>query len=243
MEAVNPLRGEFIVKNKYSFLPLDFVAVKWSVTSSGSVIQKGIVMPVAVPPGTGRICVPVRSPIITAGSEYYIILEFVLKAASDWAPAGHVVAWEQFQLPLEVPPLPRSEQNPRYMHPVALEEKIDNVFIAGMDFEVLISKVTGAIESLVYFRKQYIKEPLRPNFWRAPTDNDMGIGNYIPSLYRSGPWKNADSRRKVRKVLVNFQNACSVSVTVLSSMPHVSGGHKMIYTVTGDGENNGGDGL
>ena len=237
VEAVNPLRGEFIVRNRFSFLALDGVAVKWSVTSSGSVIQKGVVMPAPVPAGgVGRICVPVKSPVIIPGSEYHIMLEFVLKTATDWAPAGHVVAWEQFPLPLEVPPMPKPEQNPRYMHPVAVEEKKDSVFVAGMDFEIRISKVTGAIESLVYFRKQYIKGPMRPNFWRVPTDNDMGSGKSSPSRYKPGQWKNADSRRKVKKVLVNFQNACSVSVTVLSSLYCVSGSHRIIYTITGDGE-------
>jgi beta-galactosidase len=38
-----------------------------------------------------------------AGGEYFLKILFTLQTEEAWARAGHVVAWEQFRLPWDVP--------------------------------------------------------------------------------------------------------------------------------------------
>ena len=62
-----------------------------------------------------------------------------------------------------------------------------NVGVRGEHFFVRLSNLKGGITSYIYGGKEYIKEIPRPNFWRAPTQND--IGNQMGKRY--GFWKLA----------------------------------------------------
>lgn len=62
-----------------------------------------------------------------------------------------------------------------------------NVGVRGEHFFVRLSNLKGGITSYIYGGKEYIKDIPRPNFWRAPTQND--IGNQMGKRY--GFWKLA----------------------------------------------------
>jgi len=69
-----------------------------------------------------------------------------------------------------------------------------NVGVRGERFSVLFSELNGGMTSYVYDGKEYIDVIPRPNFWRAPTDNDRG--NSMP--YRYGVWKTASDYQLFR---------------------------------------------
>ena len=70
---------------------------------------------------------------------------------------------------------------------------------------------------------------LRPNFWRAPTDNDMGAGLHN----RFQVWKNPDMKKKGFKV---EQKDRHVFVTVDYDLPAVAAQLRMTYEINGRGE-------
>lgn len=62
-----------------------------------------------------------------------------------------------------------------------------NIAAAGDNFEVLFSKDGGMLTSYKYMGKEMLDTPIKPNFWRAPTQNDRG--NAEP--FRYAQWKIA----------------------------------------------------
>ena len=76
------------------------------------------------------------------------------------------------------------------------------------------------------FEKGY---SLKPDFWRAPTDNDYGAG--LQNNFAA--WKNPQYNLKSFKCTDNGQNK---SVEAVYDMPGVSATLTMVYTLTPQGE-------
>ncbi len=121
-----------------------------------------------------------RNPVAitpTPGVEYWLDIVFRLKQATPWADAGHEIAWEQFSANQAVPlPAVKTDEIPT----LKLAENDQKATVAGRNFTVRIDKNTGWIVSLKQQGTELIHSPLRPDFWRAPTDNDRGNG--MPKL-------------------------------------------------------------
>ena len=62
-----------------------------------------------------------------------------------------------------------------------------NIGVEGAHFSVLFSVLNGGLVSYKYAGKEMIEAIPKPNFWRAPTDNDCG--NLMPARYAQ--WKTA----------------------------------------------------
>jgi beta-galactosidase len=174
VSALDLGKGELLVENRYSFRNLDELEVRWLVTGDGKPLQSGR-MDVELPAGEKKsLNVPFRQPEAVPGSIYYLTISFHTREPQVWAPAGHEVAWEQFRLPLDVPPLPsvraggslRSEEN-------------DQVFtVSGDGFCYSFDKGTGLLSSMVIGGKEMVSRGLRLNVWRAPLANDLDSWNF-----------------------------------------------------------------
>ena len=62
--------------------------------------------------------------------------------------------------------------------------------VSGKDVKVTFDKKAGTLASLRYKGTELIKTPLRPDFWRAPTDNDRGR-NMADVTRSQGVWRKA----------------------------------------------------
>jgi len=187
--------GTVKIRNEYDFIDLDFIDVLWELTEDGKTIQKGKLPKVSLPPGEDKqIDVPFEKPNLQPGAEYLLKISFALANDVPWAEKGHVVAWEQFEIPFDTPQAP--SVNIAAMPSLKLQESDVALKITGKDFELVVGKSSGAIESLKFDGKELITEPLIPNFWRPPIDNDNGNG--MPR--RQGIWRRAGQDRKVDKV-------------------------------------------
>lgn len=113
-----------------------------------------------------------------------VTVSFTLRQDTDWAKAGHEVAfsfWEDGSLPDEKPS----------GFPVVVRGGMN----AGVQFlqgEYLFSGIQCALVSCVLRGRELLKSPVRPCFWRAPTDNDRGAN--LPA--ELGQWKLADLYQK-----------------------------------------------
>lgn len=112
--------------------------------------------------------------------EYTITVSFLLKEDTKWAKKGHEVAFGQSVYRLYG--VQESHKgNMRVIH------SNFNIGVIGDEFRVLFSRLEGGMVSYQYGGKEYIETIPRPNFWRAPIDNDMG--SLMP--YRYAQWKAA----------------------------------------------------
>jgi len=224
--------GKVRINNEYDFTNLNFVTVSWQLAADGEVIQKGMLpkMPLAAKKAE-EISIPFKKPKLRMGSEYWLKVTFTLAKDSPWAKRGHVVAWDQFRIPFNVPPAPVADAGD--MPPVMLRQSTSAITVIGKDFELAVGKSSGAIESLKFGSKEFIAEPLIPNFWRAPIDND--IGNKMPN--RLGILRQAGQNRTVGKVESEQISPQVVRITVDAALGvGTDCKYTSVYTVFGSGD-------
>ena len=167
--------------------------------------------------------------------EYTVTVSFHLKEDKAWAEAGHEVAFGQYVYQVEEPKKTCPEG-------VKVIRSTHNIGVRGAHFEVLFSVLNGGLVSYKYAGKEMIEAIPKPNFWRAPTDNDCG--NLMGMRY--GQWKLASmylSHKDFRKgpygpsnipeVEVNEK---TVKVTYTYLMPTTPLSEcRLSYEVFGDG--------
>jgi beta-galactosidase len=222
--------GRVTIENKYGFRPLDFVDVIWEVTENGQVVQTGSLGTVAVPPLSSQgVTIPYQKPKNETGNEYLLKVSFVLNQDQSWASKGHVVAWEQFELPFgkAAAALVADE-----MPGLTIQDTAESLTVKGQDFSVGFNKQTGALSAFVYKGTPLLASELRPNYWRAPTDNDNGNG--MPG--RCGVWKNAGTNRQLVEFQAVQMRPQVVRVTVSDALAAGQSTLKTVYTVYGCGE-------
>ena len=112
--------------------------------------------------------------------EYAVTVSFHLKEDKVWAEAGHEVAFGQYVYQVEEPKKTCPEG-------VKVIRSTHNIGVRGAHFEVLFSVLNGGLVSYKYAGKEMIEAIPKPNFWRAPTDNDCG--NLMQMRYAQ--WKIA----------------------------------------------------
>lgn len=232
MEPGDLALGEIKIMNRYDFLnPKDIVTGLWTIKVDGVRLAGGTLAPLDLAPGgQGVIRIKLPQSQIPFGAEGWLDLSFVLKSEEPWAPAGHEVAWAQFKLPNGAPePVPEVAT---VSAPLKLQEVEGVVQIQGSDFCVKFCKATGLMTSLVYVGKELVKEPLRPHFWRAPTDNDRGYD----MEKRCNAWRKAGRDWKATSVTVTQPNPCEVRLVAVGPLPRAGGAYTLIHRVLATGE-------
>jgi beta-galactosidase len=97
-----------------------------------------------------------------------------MREKTDWAGAGHEIAWEQFALPVPVksPVLTMTDSGPA----PKIHETKEVLEVTGKEFSLLFDKTAGGLVAYRYKGLELIAGLVKPNFWRVPTDNDEGGG-------------------------------------------------------------------
>ena len=170
--------------------------------------------------------------LATDAGEYVVTVSFVLKEDTLWAQRGHEVAFGQGIYEIEAPQQRKAQS---YMK---VTDGTYNLGIKGEHFEVLFDKGGKGLVSYVYGGREMSKAIPKPNFWRAPTDNDNG--NQMP--FRYAQWKLASmyqlngipGSKEPNPVIVQETDKVTVTYTYyLPTTPESS--CEVAYTVTGDG--------
>ncbi len=231
VEPADLAAGKVRIRNKYAFRSLDFVDIDWAVAVDGVEVETGRLPKMSLEAGESQeVTVPFRKPELKPGSEAFLTVRFSLSDDALWARRGHVVAWDQLELPFEAPPLPKADV--AAMPAVKLSESGSAFLVAGGDFQLTIGKRTGSIESFKANGKELIAAPPAPNFWRAPIDND--IGNKMPK--RLGIWWQAGPQREVRSVTGEQAGPQVVRITAEAILPAGGSRYRNTYTVYGSGD-------
>ncbi len=224
--------GKVKIQNKYYFIPTDFVEARWELTEDGIVVQKGSLGTVSVAPQTTQdVTIPFKKPTALPGSEYHLKVEFVLNADTPWGKKGHGMAWDQFELPFKAEkaaPVMALDT----MDNLKLQESGDMITITGSDFVVTFDKAAGALSGWTYQDTALMASPLKPNFWRPPTDNDRGNG--MPN--RCKIWKDAAAKAKINNVEAKQVKPQAVQVTIDMELAAKNSTLKTVYTIYGSGD-------
>lgn len=230
VEPVDLDAGRVRVRNKYLFRDLSFLQGAWQLEENGAVIQSGALPALATAPGASQeLTLGLQRPRLKHDAEYFLKVTFALAADEPWAAKGHVVAWDQFQMPYKTPPAPRyiRAETP----PLRLTESADAFTVTGINFSARFGRRSGALEAYESDGRALLSGALTPNFWRAPTDNDRGNG--MPKTLRV--WRDAGQRRNVTSVSAEQPAPEVVQVTAASTLPANDSKYTNVYTVRGDG--------
>jgi beta-galactosidase len=231
VEPVDLAAARVRVRNKYLFRDLSFLRGEWELTEDGAVVQRGPVPRLSLAPGAAQeLTLGMRRPArLRPGAEYHLKVTFSLAANEPWAPHGHVVAWDQYAVPFDVPPAP--ERDAVQLPPLGLSETDDAITVTGEGFAARFGKRSGALESYELDGRRLVTGALTPNFWRAPNDNDRGNRHQRPLSV----WRDAGARRDVKEVRAEQIGPAVVRVTSLSKLPVGGSDYTSVYTVRGDG--------
>ncbi len=173
VEAVDLLAGDLEVVNRRCFTDLSDLDVGWTLAVNGEEVQSGQLPPLHTPAGERELLtVPLDQPSLEPGAEVWLSVSFALAEDTVWAEAGHEVAWEQFRVPID-------EASPAgvdiaKMPPLSVVDTEPEAVVAGEAFRLIFDKRVGTVTSFSYREQELVAAGPRPNFWRAPTENDLG---------------------------------------------------------------------
>jgi len=108
-------------------------------------------------------------------------------------------------------------------------DKLDYVEFSGKDFKLIINKNSGNISKLIYHNQDYIIGELKPDFWRAPTDNDYGND----MVKRMGLWKDVYNSSIVKSFDIKTTDQ-EVMIFVKRLLTDIDAEFNSTYTITGD---------
>ena len=222
------------VINKILFVNTDTFDCEVTLAKNGHVLRTEILETSVDPLSENNYVLPFGKQ--TRPGEYTVTVSFLLKKKTLWAEAGHEVAFGQYVYQIE-------ETGKLSECGVELVKSLHNIGVRGENFQVMFSVLNGGLVSYKYAGREMIEAIPKPNFWRAPTDNDCG--NLMPMRYAQ--WKIAsmyathkDFRSKERYAPSNapettvHENSVEVAFKYLMPTTPVSE-CRLAYEVFGDG--------
>jgi len=224
-------RGMVRVRNKYDFTDLDSFDVAWELSADGEIRQRGSLPKLHLEPGAEQVVrVPFSQPPPGPGTEYHLRIAFALSRPAPWADQGHVVAWDQFPLPIA--PLPLPAPDTEAMPTLRVAETAEALTIAGPEWRLSVGRTGGVPVSWEYRGKELLAAPPAPNFWRAPTDND--VGNGMPA--RQSVWRTAGDDRRLVSFTVEQPRPQFALITSDFELPAGKSALRVTYSVFGNGD-------
>lgn len=157
------------------------------------------------------------------GGEYVVTVSLLLKENTLWEDAGYEVMFGQYSYKVEESPVVHRGD-------LRVVNTINNIGIYGDNFSCFFSTLKG-LKSYKIGDKELITSGAKLNFWRAPTDND--IGNKMS--YDLAMWKTAGLYAKIINVdFTKAENSAIIKYTY--SLPtFIETTTDVIYEIFGDG--------
>lgn len=177
--AVQVEKDQVKVMNKNLFVNTDTFDCVVLVEREGRLIKKAPLKTKVAPLSEETYPLPI--PVRKVPGEYVVTVSFRLKEDTVWADRGHEVAFGQGVYKVEI--LEEKKKPEKF----AVISSAHNFGVRGENFDVMFSYLNGGLVSYRYGGVEMIEMIPRPNFWRAPNDNDWG--SLMPMRYSQ--WKIA----------------------------------------------------
>lgn len=204
------------ILNKYDFISLDHIRFMWEVLGNGLPVKQGSFELTQLLPGEVKtVELPLDLIKIEDNTEYHLTIRAVILTKSDFLEEGHLVAGEQFALPWKKEALIPGEK-----HKLNLVDSGETISISAGKIRVGFNKGTGFLESYQVNGEEVLESAMVPDFWRYPTDNDLGNG--MPK--RLAIWKNI--KAELKKDFFYFTKT-DAYISVVSTYKHIKSQSKL----------------
>ena len=229
----NLKNGEINIFNEYFFRDLSAYYLEWEMLKDGKSVRCGRIDNLNVQPQqTAKVKLNLGET--DAKAEWLLNISYKLKNNEDLLPAGYTVAKEQLTLnPYKTPSMQLGNcelSNTETVAPEVQDNDRYYLIVSNDAFRVEFNRTNGYLTKYQIKGLDMIKEGaiLKPNFWRAPTDNDFGA--HIHRKYVA--WKNPEIRLKSLKQRTENKQ---VIVETAYEMPGVSAKLNLTYVINNEG--------
>ncbi len=226
----NELR--ILVENLYDFTNLNHFKFSYEIKADGNVIKTIPIETISVETHTGKLIrIPLNNIDYKANTEYFIEISAKTKANWGLLPKNYEVAHEQIALPYKQKITVVKTNNTKNLE---IKETNKIITIFNTNLELIFDKQKGQIVSYIYKNNNLLKDANgpRPNFWRAPTDNDLGNQMHVKNI----EWKKASLFMKVSKCTVFKNKNGNISVDITYDLPGVETTFESHYEIFNNGE-------
>ena len=229
----NLKNGELNIFNEYFFRDLSAYYLEWEILKEGKIVRQGRIDKLDVQPQQ-TATVKLDWGQTTPNDEWLLNVAYKQKQNEGLLPAGHIVAKEQLTLnPYSAPSmiLENSKQsNIEITSPTVLDNDRKYLIISNDVFNIEFDKQNGYLTKYEVNGLNMLKEGaiLKPNFWRAPTDNDFGAKIHQKYIV----WKNPEIKLKSFKQYIENKQ---VFIEAIYDMPDVSSKLSLTYVINNKG--------
>ena len=174
-EAVDAANGVFKVTNRFYFTNLKDYMFTYTIKANNKIIKSNKMSLDLAPQTSQEITVPVAGLKPQAGVDYLVDFAVTTVKKEGLVPDGYDIAQDQFRLPVETDKAAYKAGGPK----LTVSEEGDNVKVTSSKVNFVFDKKAGVVTSYKVGGTEYFNEGfgIRPNFWRAPNDNDYGSGD------------------------------------------------------------------
>ncbi len=233
VRAIDILKGKFVLKNKFMFSDLSEFDIEYVITEDGKAIKKG-----NLPRAEFEALAPLSEKEFTLDygfetmpkGEVIVTFAFIRRNDTRFAKAGYEQGFDQFIIKAE----DKGEET-EDKGTVEIKGTQKDFVVVGEDFEYRF--VNGQLTTMTKNGKHYLLGALKPNYYRALTDNDIDYINFVPPLIPFHPlhlWRKSTDMLKTKATLVHRYSHTAYIETKVSvfNMKDV----RMTYTVHPDGK-------
>ena len=229
----NLKNGELNIFNEYFFRDLSAYYLEWEILKEGKVVRQGRIDNLNVQPQQ-TATVKLDWGETTPNDEWLLNIAYKQKQNEGLLPAGHIVAKEQLTInPYSAPSmiLENSKQsNIEITSPTVLNNDRKYLIISNDMFNIEFDKQNGYLTKYEVNGVNMLKEGavLKPNFWRAPTDNDFGAKIHQKYIV----WKKPEIKLKSFEQHIENKQVC---IEAVYEMPDVSSKLSLTYVINNKG--------
>jgi beta-galactosidase len=242
IEGVTLSEGLIRITNRNSFRALNHVDLRWEIMENGETVQEGILGCSEIQAMESKeLKIPFEPGYLRRENEVFLTVRFLLKENTPWAKAGHETAFEQFLIWKKKP----REDETLDLPELQMTETREHFEFQAESFACAIGKQSGCIESYQLKGKELLASKIKPNFFRAPIDNEGSVSEGLPKgilksiVHRFFPdrrWEKSSRNRSVKSIKIINKDRASCEITVVSRLSGSKKGLETSYRILGNGK-------
>lgn len=214
------------VTNKNFFVTIENAILKWSLLEEGILIQENEFADLSILPQQKQEF-KIQTKTLKNNKEYILLVQIITKNKSGVIDANHELAFDQFVLQ-ECNVTPKVIMQNTEMQ--IAKNKTEYLIESDLSTLIIHSK-SGEIIHWSYDGNLITEQPIKPNFWRAPTDNDLGNGMHDWAQI----WQIATNDSKATLIDKPKLSEQGVIFTLDYKFPEEIAILTITYTLTADG--------
>ena len=224
------------VYNEYFFRDLSNFYLQWELVADGKVIKTGFVNDLNVLPHEKvKVDLGLTVPVNLQAKEVLLNVAYKLKDAEQSLPADYTLARQQLAVKdWTFEPIQLTNKvlvNQKTAQPALVENDRNYLLVKGENFQIDFNRKSGYLCRYLVDGKPVLEEgaELKPNFWRAPTDNDFGAK--LQNKY--AVWK--DPKIELKSLNTKMTEEGLVEVVADYDMPSVGAKLQLTYQINNEG--------